>query len=190
MVLIPEFNNLPGLKIARKSTVTIALARFLYSSWHRVPQGTQAILKFSSPIILQNPNYHSMRREKIQGANWFFWWPHERLVLHLTGCWVPLMVFNVTLQPDHPQKCLCPLGNLVTFITQDSCMHPCFHLVGTEALSCSAATTVVLLLTFMSRVQLNNLLLAKRMWLILMWWIMYPGTWSVLGQREFIGHCK
>lgn len=73
----------------QEKALTIAPAQFLYSSWCRVPQGTAATLKFSSPIILQNPNYHSTQREKIQWANWFFWWPHELLVLHLTGCWVP-----------------------------------------------------------------------------------------------------
>lgn len=45
-------------------------------------------------------------------------------------------------------------------------MDPCFSLVGNEALSCSTAATVVLQLTFMNRVQLNSLLLAKRTWLI------------------------
>ncbi|RMC06960.1 hypothetical protein DUI87_16412 [Hirundo rustica rustica] len=44
------------------------------------------------------------------------------------------MVFDVTLQPDHPQKRLCPLGNLVTFTTQDPCVDPCFGLVDNESL--------------------------------------------------------
>lgn len=124
-VLVQEFNSLSGLKNCKKkpcycSPCSVPLHQLVQSPpryWGH-PQ---------VPVILHNLNYHSMRREKIQWANWFFWWPHEHFVLHLTECWIPSHAFLCGLKawsstevplPTWEPCCLHHTGSLHGFLFQ------------------------------------------------------------------------